>query len=456
MSLAIVLFGATGDLSRRKVLPALDRLIELNELPDSTEITGVATRGLDLEGFFSYVNAGPNVRSHMSYISGNFNHAETYKRIGKAIEGKKDVIFYLASPPSFYNTIIELLSKEGIALRDNGEGFHRIIIEKPFGTNLATAMALNQAILSHFNERQIYRIDHYLGKEPVQNISAFRFSNGIFEPIWNRRYIEYVTITVAEDIGVENRGKYFEEAGILRDIVQNHLLQVLALIAMEPPPVFDAHSVRDEKTKVFRSIRPVDMKHVIRGQYDGYRKEENVSDESKVDTYAALKLFVENWRWAGVPFYVRTGKRMPRKKTEVAITFRQPPLRMFANLGDDLCGKPNQLIFMFQPEKSIDIRFGAKKPGPGMELMSVDMKFNLSDHISDSTLSDYERLLLDCYRGDLTLFARNDGVEECWKIIDPVLSAWESDSSDLQIYKPGTWGPDSFAIWDNECHCFMD
>ncbi|MBN1697149.1 MAG: glucose-6-phosphate dehydrogenase [Spirochaetales bacterium] len=454
MGNAIVLFGATGDLSRRKILPALSTLIERGKLPPDIAVIGAATRELSLEEFFDYVKAPEKIRSNIEYISGNFLEESTFHAIGKRLGGREKVIFYLATPPSYYKPIITALAKHTIATQKGEGGFNRIIIEKPFGVDLPTARELNETILRYFDENQIYRIDHYLGKESVQNISAFRFSNGMFEPIWNRNYIDYITITVAENIGVENRGKYFEEAGILRDIVQNHLFQILALIAMEPPAAFTADAVRDEKVKVFKSVKRVDIKEVVRGQYRGYREEENVARDSTVETFVFAKLFVENWRWAGVPFYIRTGKRLEQKLTEVVITFRQPPLRMFNAIPDEVCGIPNQLVLRIQPERSISIRFGVKRPGQGMEMMSVDMRFNYTDYITGKPISDYERLLLDCYQGDLTLFARSDGVEECWKIIDPIEHAWRGDASDMVVYEPGTWGPDSDILFENQCHAF--
>ncbi|MBN2736166.1 MAG: glucose-6-phosphate dehydrogenase [Spirochaetales bacterium] len=453
---AIVLFGATGDLSRRKILPALNNLLKLGKLPSDLEVVGLATRQLNLQEFFDYVKAPELIRNHLSYLSGDFKAHETYEALKERLAAKKNIIFYLATPPSFYVTISSMLAEHGIATREQANGFHHIIVEKPFGMDLESARELNKSLLSHFNEDQIFRIDHYLGKETVQNIAAFRFSNGIFEPIWNRRYIDFVTITVAEDIGVENRGKYFEEAGMLRDIVQNHLLQVLALIAMEPPVKFDADNVRDEKVKVFRSIRKVRIKDVIRGQYKGYHGEENVASDSMVETFVGAKFYVENWRWAGVPFYIRTGKKLPKKTTEVVISFRQPPMRMFDVEQDHVCGMPNQLVIGLQPESFIDIRFGVKKPGPGMDMMPVDMKFNYSKYMSEDTISDYQRLLLDCYKKDLTLFARNDGVEACWQIIDPIEEAWQNLTDDMKIYKPGSWGPELSDIMDDHCHGFQE
>ena len=451
---AIVLFGVTGDLSRRKILPSLDNLLAQGKFSSKLEIIGLATRKLSQNEFINYVGAGKNIKKHLNYTNCNFLDPESYKILNNKLKNKQNILFYLATPPSLYRTIITNLGKIDIASRNVNKGFNNIIIEKPFGIDLRSAKELNRKILEFFSEKQIYRIDHYLGKETVQNIAAFRFSNGIFEPIWNRQYIDHIIITVAEEIGVENRGKYFEEAGIVRDIVQNHLLQILALIAMEPPSSFTANAVRDEKVKVFRSIKKIPISDTVRGQYIGYNKEINVAPDSKIETYFAARLFVENWRWAGIPFYIRTGKKLKEKKTEIVITFKRPPTRMFNALSGDMCGMPNQIIFLLQPEKSIIIKFGVKKPGPGMEMIPVDMSFNYSEYITDKTISDYQRLILDCFKGDLTLFARNDAVEECWKIIDPIEESWKKDSSNLELYKSGTWGPETFSIMNNECQEF--
>lgn len=453
MAEAVVLFGATGDLSRRKVLPALANLIRTKQFANDVKIIGLATRKLDQEQFFDYVKAEDVIKPHLEYMSGNFNEVETYERLKEKVKKYKKVIYYLATPPSFYTTIISFLGSQSIAGKGKLNAQNRIVVEKPFGINEESARGLNEKALEFFSEDQIYRIDHYLGKETVQNISAFRFSNGIFESLWNRQHIDYITITVAENIGVENRGKYFEESGTLRDIVQNHLFQLLALIAMEPPVEFKADYVRDEKVKVFKSIKPIHPDQVVRGQYVGYRNEENVDPDSNVETFVALKTYVDNWRWAGVPFYLRTGKTLPERTTEIVISFHNPPTRMFNQYQGDVCSKPNQLIFKIQPEQSIAIQFGVKQPGRGMDMMPVNMVFNYSDQFAAQPLSDYERLILDCYNGDLTLFARKDGVESCWRIVDAIQDAWKKDPETLSFYAPKTWGPrETKQLFTDPCH----
>jgi glucose-6-phosphate 1-dehydrogenase len=450
MGEALILFGATGDLSRRKVLPALTNLIEKQKLSKDLLILGTATRKLSREDFFEHVGLPDSFRTQVDYLSGDFNDAQTYKQLKERLREIEKFIFYLATPPSYYNRIITGLKEEKLVQKGREE---KIIIEKPFGVDLKTAIELNKIALDCFAENQIYRIDHYLGKETVQNITAFRFSNGIFEPLWNRQYVEYVSITVAEDSGIENRGKYFEEAGALRDIIQNHLFQILSLIAMEPPVVLEADKVRDEKLKVFNAIQEIKEVNVVRGQYEGYRKELNVAEQSEVETYVAMKLYIDNWRWTDVPFYIRTGKKMPEKKTEVIISFKQPPLKMFGIDKENVCGYPNQIILTIQPERSIAIKFGVKKPGEGMDMMPVTMDFNYAKHFKKDEISEYQRLILDCFNSDLTLFSRNDGAEACWKIIDPIQEYWRKNRSSLLFYPSNTWGPREVSnIFTNICH----
>ncbi|MBV9608504.1 MAG: glucose-6-phosphate dehydrogenase, partial [Acidobacteria bacterium] len=366
---------------------------------------------------------------------------------------KGNRIFYLAVPPSAVTGIVDNLHDTGLAQPERG--WTRIIIEKPFGTDLESARALNADLSRVFHEDQIYRIDHYLGKETVQNLIVFRFANGIFEPIWNRRYVAHVQITAAESVGVENRAGYYEEAGAMRDMVQNHMLQLMSLVAMEPPVAWSGDSVREEKTKVLHALRPIPLDQlddfVVRAQYGpgiikgqkvpGYRSEPGVSPQSRTETYVAMKVFVENWRWAGVPFYIRTGKRMPHRATEVTIQFRQPPLLLFEGPSAAQI-EPNQLIVRIQPDEGISLRFAAKVPGPSMHITDVNMDFKYSSAFQTKTADAYQRLLLDCMLGDATLFARRDAVELSWAFATPILRAWEEDHVlPIPTYEAGTWGP---------------
>ncbi|HEY6675006.1 MAG TPA: glucose-6-phosphate dehydrogenase, partial [Rubrobacteraceae bacterium] len=359
--------------------------------------------------------------------------------------------FYLASSPILFPTIVERLGEAGMNRGENG-GWARVVLEKPFGRDLASAKALNRDIRRYFEESQIYRIDHYLGKETVQNILALRFANGIFEPVWSQHYVDHVQITVAEDIGVGVRGAFYEEAGALRDIVQNHLMQVLCLTAMEPPVAFDAESVSEEKVKVLRAVRRVPEEEVasyaVRGQYTqgwvwgekvpGYREEKNVAPDSTIETYVALKLFIDNWRWAGVPFYVRTGKRLPKRVTEIAVQFKPTPHAPFAGAGEI---EPNVLVVRVQPEEGISMKIGAKVPGTGFEIRSVNMDLLYGTAFLEEVPDAYQRLLLDLLLGDPTLFIRADEAEGAWEILDPVVRAW-TESEKVSPYPAGTWGPE--------------
>jgi glucose-6-phosphate 1-dehydrogenase len=393
------------------------------------------------------------------YLPGDSNEAETYEELKgflKRIDSERGTggnrAFYLSTSPSLVSGIVEHLGEAGMNRGEDG-GWSRLVIEKPFGRDLESARDLNEDILTYFEERQIYRIDHYLGKETVQNILAMRFSNGIFEPIWNQNYVDHVQITVAEDIGIGSRGAFYEEAGALRDIVQNHVMQVLCLTAMEPPVAFDADSVREEKVKVLKAVRPIaedDVLHTaIRGQYTrgwvwgeevkGYREEEGVAPDSLTETFVALRLFVDNWRWAGVPFYVRAGKRMPKKATEIAIQFHSSPHTPFSR--DETEGlEPNMLVVRIQPEEGVSLKIGAKVPGSGFEVRSVNMDLIYGTAFLEEAPDAYQRLLLDMMLGDPTLFIRADEAEMAWRILDPVMRGW-ARSDRVPFYEAGTWGP---------------
>jgi glucose-6-phosphate 1-dehydrogenase len=470
---AMVIFGASGDLTRRKLMPALYRLAEERLVPDAFSVVGFARTEMTNEQFRDTMReAVQEFAGHVDsevwdkfaqrlfYISAHPSNPEDFTRLNQLLgridrdrgtDGNR--IFYLAVPPSSVTGIVEHLHESGMA--KPSQGWTRIIIEKPFGTDLDSARALNEELSRVFNEEQIYRIDHYLGKETVQNLIVFRFANGIFEPIWNRRYVAHVQITAAETVGVENRAGYYEEAGALRDMVQNHMLQLMSLVAMEPPVAWAGDSVREEKTKVLRAIRPIPLdrldEYVVRAQYgpgivngakvSGYRSEPGVSPNSRTETYVAMKLFIENWRWAGIPFYIRTGKCLARRATEVAIQFRQPPLLLFEGPSAAQI-QPNLLVVRIQPDEGISLIFAAKRPGPSMYITDVDMDFKYSSAFGTQTPDAYQRLLLDCMLGDATLFARRDAVEISWALVTPILRAWEQDRVlPIPTYESGSWGP---------------
>jgi len=466
----MVIFGGTGDLSKRKLLPTLYHLCSDDSLPQRFSILGFASRNISDNGYRELIKKAiqefeekifdercwDKFSRHLFYISGNFEDKNSYKRLYKRLEeltdrSTREVIFYMATPPDFFPVITEQLSACNLC---KGQFNTRVIIEKPFGRDRTSAIELNRIIAGAFDEKQVYRIDHYLGKETVQNIIFFRFANSIFEPLWNRRYIDHIQITVAEDIGIENRGRFYENTGIVRDIVQNHMMQLLALVAMEPPIGFEADFIRDEKVKVFRTIRSMDEEYVdkftVRGQYGpgkingkevpGYREEKNVSPESNTPTFFAAKLYVDNWRWAGVPFYLRTGKRLARRITEISIHFKQPPLRLFSSSCRTI--EPNVLVLEIQPHEEITLHFGVKYPGTGNQLYPVNMEFNYERTFQKKAHPPYERLLIDCMRGDLTLFARKDGIEAMWSVVEPIINRWEAEKPpDFPNYAAGTWGP---------------
>ena len=471
----VVIFGASGDLTKRKLLPALYNLSREHLLPTGFSVVGYSRSEMTNDDFRDAmksaveefgelpkpmdVEAWRHFAEGLTYIAGHVGKADHYRRLADTLEQNDrqrgtggNRLFYLAVPPSSILDIVQGLKAAGLA---QSNGWTRIIVEKPFGHDLASAQMLNRELKKVFHEEQIYRIDHYLGKETVQNLLVFRFANGIFEPIWNRRYVEHVQITAAETVGVENRASYYEEAGALRDMVQNHMLQLLAHTAMEPPVAFDAESVRAEKTKVLRAIRHIQPEMVedfaMRGQYGagwingeqvpGYREEPGVDPNSTTETYVAVKFLIDNWRWAGVPFYIRAGKRMPKRVTEIAIQFRQPPLQLFGETATDELS-PNLLAVRIQPDEGISLKFTAKLPGPAMHLRPVNMDFRYATSFGVASASAYERLLLDCMLGDPTLFARDDAVEASWALVDPILQGWKtSPPPSFPNYEAGTWGP---------------
>jgi glucose-6-phosphate 1-dehydrogenase len=471
----LVIFGASGDLTKRKLLPALFHLRQNNLLPKQYAIVGVARRPLggefaaDMrEGIveFGGVEASDPLLddfvAHISYYPLQFDDATGYAglqaeldRIAKEKGIGANRLFYLATAPEYFAPIVENLGAQGMAQPEQGKV--EVVIEKPFGHDLDSARELNKQVNAVFHESQVFRIDHYLGKETVQNILVFRFANGIFEPIWNRNYIDHVQITAAETLGVEGRGPFYEKAGALRDVVQNHMMELLSFVTMEPPSSFEAESVRQEKLKVWKSIPSIPILNSVRGQYGpglvdgehvvGYRDEERVNPESGTETYAAVKLEIENWRWAGVPFYLRAGKRMRKRATEISIQFKQPPLLIFnrmASSGPCQEIQPNLLTIRIQPDEGIALRFGAKVPSaPGMTVCPVNMDFDYSAAFGKSSANGYERLLLDAMLGDQTLFSHRDGVETTWALYTPILQAWAAKKPEVfPNYFAGSWGPE--------------
>jgi len=471
---AMVLFGASGDLTKRKLVPALFNLAKASLLPKNFAILGVAVDQLSEEQFRSQVTsflpaedrgteAWEWFEQRLYYQSGDFGDPATFATIGsrlgqidEQLKTDGNYLFYLATSPKFFGSIVEKLGSAELARQQNGR-WRRVIIEKPFGTDFESARDLNRQIKAVLGENQIYRIDHYLGKETVQNIMVFRFDNSIFEPIWNRRYIDHVQITNAETVGVEQRGGYFDTAGTLRDMVPNHVMQLLSLVAMESPVSFHADAVRDEQAKVLHAMQPLASEDVltssVRGQYAdgviadqrlaGYRSEPGVSPESRTETFVGLKLNIDNWRWVGVPFYVRTGKRLAKRHTEITIQFKKTPFVLFRNAP--VQKHSNQLVLQIQPVEGISLSFGAKIPGPILRVGSVDMSFEYSKYFGADAYTGYEVLLYDCMIGDATLFQRADMVEAGWNVVDPVLDVWTAlPPRRFPNYPAGTWGPKEY------------
>ena len=473
----MVIFGATGDLSHRKVFPALAQLWRTNLLPQDWVLVAVGRRPYDDAAFrkdiatslaqWSRVPLEPEAErqflERIVYHRGDFADDATYDSLVERLDvidaehatgGNR--LFYLATQPSAFPIIVSEIGRCGLDHEHHGGGWRRIIIEKPFGRDLDSAKRLNREVARVFRETQVYRIDHYLGKETVRNLMVFRFGNGIFEPLWNRRYVDHVQITMAESIGVEERGSFYEETGASRDVLQNHLLQLLSLVAMEPPATFEADALRDEKVKVLRAVDPFDRaavaEHVVRGQYGpgwvagepvvGYRQEASVDPSSETETFVAARLLIDDWRWSGVPFYLRTGKRLPKRATEIAIQFNGVPHRLFEHTASD--PQPNLLAIRIQPDEGILLRFGSKVPGLGLDIRTVNMDFTYGSAFSTDAPDAYETLVLDAMLGDASLFTRADEVEAAWGTVTPIVDAWlDAPAPDFPDYPAGTWGPEA-------------
>ena len=467
---AIVIFGVTGDLAKRKLLPALFHLFADGALPDNFAVMGVSRSDLSPDELreqlrrsvmglggrrFPDAAAWGKFSQAIEFAHGAVEDSSSYTRLKEQLAKidetrgtRQNRIFYLATPPEAFPLIIDNLQRSGLIYRARAprdQPFSRVIVEKPFGRDLASAQALNELIAESLDESQIFRIDHYLGKETVQNILVLRYANSIFEPTWNRKYIEYVEITAAETLGVEQRGSFYDKTGVIRDIVQNHLLQVLALSAMEAPVSFAADDVRSEKVQLLRSLRPIvgaaASRDVALSQYQGYQQEKGVAPGSRTPTYAALKVFIDNWRWQGVPFYLRAGKKLASHLTEIAVHFQPVPTYLFHGTEQCQTAAPNVLRIRIQPDEGISLRFVAKVPGDHLSLANVRMNMSYANAFGKPLSEAYERLLLDCMRGDATLFARRDEVEEAWKFVTPILEAWENGRQPPETYAPGSQGP---------------
>jgi glucose-6-phosphate 1-dehydrogenase len=471
---ALVIFGASGDLTKRKLMPSLYYLAKSRLLPRDFAVVGTSSTDYSSQAFRDKLRSElpefldgeldpklwAKLDERLYYVPGNFDDPALYERVKAQLADcdqrhgtAGNALFYLAVPPDLFSTIVKHLGAAGMTSEDGR--WRRVVIEKPFGRDLESAQALDREVRTVLGERQIFRIDHYLGKETVQNILVFRFANGIFEPIWNRRYVDHVQITVAETVGVEQRGSYYEKAGALRDMVPNHLFQLLALTAMEPPISFEGEAVRDEKVKVLHSLQPLDPEDVLlrtlRGQYGpgscegkpvpGYRAEPKVDPQSRTETFAAMKLLIDNWRWADVPFYLRTGKRLKERVTEIVVQFKRAPLVLFRHTPVERLSR-NRLVIHIQPDEGISLRFGAKVPGPVVDIGAVDMSFNYDDYFGTTPSTGYETLLYEAMEGDSTLFQRADAVEAGWEALQPVLDVWSAlPARDFPNYPAGTWGP---------------
>ncbi len=472
---AVVIFGASGDLTKRKLIPAFYNLAVQRLLPEQFAVVGFARRDSSSDEYREQMRRNLQeyapqevdgglwdwLESRLHYVAGEFDDPEAYKRLRERLEKVErsfrtggNAVFYLAVAPEYFAPIVQRLSEAGLCCR-SGRAWTRVIVEKPFGSDLASARELNRQLRQHLDETQIYRIDHYLGKETVQNLLVFRFSNGIFEPIWNRRYVDHVQITVAEALGVEGRGGYYDTAGALRDMVPNHIFQLISLVGMEPPISFDADAVRDEQSKVIRAIAPLGPEEVltkaVRGQYGAgvvagrrfsdYRQEDRVDSLSNTETFVAMKVEVDNWRWKDVPFYLRVGKAMAQRSTEIAVQFRRPPFALFRETPIEKL-RANALVVNIQPDEGISLHFSAKIPGATMRIGGVDMDFRYADHFGSAPATGYERLLYDAMLGDQTLFQRADMVEAGWRVVQNVLDVWKAQAArDFPNYAAGSWGP---------------
>ncbi len=470
----IVIFGASGDLTSRKLIPALYNLHRKKRLPEATRIVGFSRTKFEHEAWRKDLRetteqfAGKNFKADVwesfadsvFYFPGDIGKAEDFEGLGTFLDelekgASSTRLYYLSTAPRFYEPAIDHLGQAGLA-GETDDCSRRVVIEKPFGTDLATAHKLNEIVHRSFDEKQVYRIDHYLGKETVQNLFVLRFANAIFEPIWNRNYIDHVQITVAESVDVGSRAGYYDTSGVVRDMIQNHLLQLMMVTAMEPPARYAADPVRDEKVKVLQAVRsksPEDIaRDTVRGQYKGYLQAEGVPDDSKTATFAAFKLGIDNWRWQGVPFYLRSGKALSCRTTQIVIQFRQPPHMLFQS-GPKNIRDANRLVIQVQPAEGIQMHFQTKVPDAGMKMRQTDLDFNYHENFGGSIPEAYERLLLDAIEGDASLFARADEVEAAWSICDPILKAWAdadaigNDDPPLHTYEPGLWGPTESAVW---------
>jgi glucose-6-phosphate 1-dehydrogenase len=464
VSTTIVIFGASGDLAARKLIPALYANLTKGRLPEGTRVVGFSTSPFTDEQFREKMRLAVRTfapqdfdEQHWAsfapmlfYQSGRLENDEDYARLARKIRENgepRDLLFYLAVAPDFFPTILAKLGTAGLVTQGPRSGFRRIIVEKPFGRDLTSARSLNETLRSVASEDQIYRIDHYLGKETVQNILMVRFGNAIFEPLWNRNYIDHVQISVAETVGVGHRARYYDTTGALRDMFQNHLLQILTLVAMEPPSQVEANALRDEKVKVLRALRDIApehaARHAVRAQYTGYRSEQGVDPASTTETYAAVRLHIDNWRWQGVPFYLRSGKMLKARTSEIVVQFRRPPTQIFDVQAGVTELFTNRLIVRIQPDEALRLRFVTKVPDQGMAMRPVDMDFHYQDSFGEQAIPEaYERLLLDALRGDASLFARSDEIELAWNVVDGIRAGWEGSHAPLlTFYEPGSWGP---------------